>query len=432
VTSPEIRRCVPSVRGIVAGLFAGLSVVAFAAPSLGAQSLPRATPEEVGLSSERLERVGEVFQGYADEGRLAGAVGMVVRHGRVAYLDSWGMRDLAAGDPAEPDDIYRIYSMTKPVTSVAVMMLYEEGKLFLDDPVGRYLPELGDLPVAVLTEAGGPDSIPTERANRPMTVRDLLRHTSGLTYGTFSNTAVDQLYGRRGVNGAETLAEMVAILGEIPLMYQPGTRWNYSVSTDVLGRLVEVLSGQPFDAFLRERIFEPLRMVDTGFYVPTSKRPRFALMYGHAGADRALEVGDTTGFTPSVTRFSGGGGLVSTADDYARFAQMLLNGGELDGARILSPTTIALMTTDHLRDDGASFLAEGWGFGLGFTVKNQPALDGLPDSVGTYYWFGIAGTSFWIDPAQDLIGIFMVQIRPNRDVSFRDQFKRLVYQAVVQ
>ena len=418
------------IRSLAAALFA---LVAAAAPAL-AQGLPRATPEEVGLSSARLQRVGEVFQAYADEGRLAGAVGMAIRHGKVVYEEAWGMRDVAARDRLETSDIFRIYSMTKPVTSVAVMMLYEEGEFFLDDPVGRYLPELASLPVAVLDQARGPDSIPTVRANRPMTIRDLLRHTSGLTYGIFSNTAVDQAYREGGVNGAATLADMVTALGEVPLMFQPGTRWNYSVSTDVLGRLVEVVSGQSFDVFLRERIFQPLRMNDTGFHVPAAKHDRFSRIYGHAGtgAQRTLELGDTVGFLSPPTNFSGGGGLVSTAQDYARFAQMLLNGGELDGARILSPATIELMTTDHLHDDGASFLAEGWGFGLGFTVKNQPALDGLPDSAGTYYWFGVAGTSFWIDPAQDLIGIFMVQINPNRDVNFRDQFKRLVYQAVVE
>jgi CubicO group peptidase (beta-lactamase class C family) len=386
----------------------------------------------VGLSSERLARVGEVFRGYAEAGRLAGAVGMVLRHGKVAYLDSWGMRDLAARDPMEVDDIFRIYSMTKPVTSVAVMMLYEEGRFFLDDPVGRYLPELANVQVARLAEATGPQDIPTERPARPMTIRDLLRHTSGLTYGSFSNTVVDQVYRQANVLGQRTLADMVAELGKIPLLYQPGTRWNYSVSTDVLGRLVEVLSGQRFDVFLRERIFEPLGMHDTGFYVEPSKRHRFAELYGHTGPERRLEVVTARPYTPDETFFSGGGGLVSTAHDYARFAQMLLNGGELDGARILSPATVELMTTDHLHDDGASFLADGWGFGLGFTVKNRPALDGLPDSVGTYYWFGVAGTSFWIDPARDLVGIFMVQLNPNRDVNFRDQFKRMVYAALVE
>jgi len=411
-----------------------LAAVAFAvgaAPVL-AQSLPRATPEEVGLSSERLARVGEVFEGYAAERRLAGAVGMVIRHGKVAYLDAWGARDLAAGDPVETDDIFRIYSMTKPVTSVAVMMLYEEGRFFLDEPVGRYLPELANVPVARVADATGPESIPTERATRPMTIRDLLRHTSGLTYGSFSNTVVDQVYRQVDPLGQRTLADMVAELGEIPLLFQPGTRWNYSVSTDVLGRLVEVLSGRPFDVFLRERIFEPLGMDDTGFYVEPSERSRLAELYGHAGAQRTLEVVGGRSYQPDETFFSGGGGLVSTAEDYARFAQMLLNGGELDGVRVLSPATVDLMRTDHLHDDGASFLAEGWGFGLGFTVKNQPALDGLPDSVGTYYWFGVAGTSFWIDPERDLIGVFMVQLNPNRDVNFRDQFKRMVYAALVE
>jgi len=428
-----MKRSIGTTIGLLATLCA-LQVGASAAAA-AAQELPRATPEAVGLSSERLARVDEVFTAYADEGRMAGAVGMVIRHGKLAWVDAWGVRDVAAGDPMEVDDIFRIYSMTKPITSVAVMMLYEEGLFFLDDPVGRYLPELGNLAVAKLADASGPDDIPTERAARPMTIRDLLRHTSGLTYGTFSNTAVDQAYRQRGVGGEATLADLVVDLGQLPLAYQPGTTWNYSLSTDVLGRLVEVLSGQSFDVFLRERIFEPLAMHDTGFYVRPGDRDRFAQIYGHAGGrggPMTLEVGATDGFTPDVTRFSGGGGLVSTAQDYSRFAQMLLNGGEHDGARILSPTTIALMTTDHLGDDGASFLADGWGFGLGFTVKNQPALDGLPDSVGTYYWFGVAGTSFWIDPEEDLIGIFMIQIRPNRDVNFRDQFKRLVYQAVVE
>ncbi len=412
------------------GLGLGLGVCAAAATA----QLPRATPEEVGLSSERLERVGEVFSTYADEGRLAGAVGMVIRRGKVAWVDSWGLRDVASGDPMETDDLFRIYSMTKPVTSAAVMILYEEGLFFLDDPVSRYLPELGNLRVADHEASNGPDDIQTVRADRSMTVRDLLRHTSGLSYGSFSNTVVDQAYRASGLLGWSTLEELVAALGEQPLVWQPGTRWHYSLSTDVLGRLVEVLSGLPFDVFLRERIFEPLDMDDTAFYVRPQDRERFAQIYGHAGrrgGPLTLEVADPGGYTPGVTRFSGGGGLVSTAQDYARFTQMLLNGGELDGARILSPTTIDLMTTDHLNDDGASFLGNGWGFGLGFTVKNQPALDGMPDSVGTYYWWGVAGTGFWIDPVQDLIGIFMVQIRPNLDLNFRDQFKRLVYQAVI-
>ena len=410
-----------------------LALFGLVAAPVAAQDFPLAEPEEVGLSAERLQRIDDVFSSYAKEGRIGGAVGIVLRHGKLAYTGAWGMRDVAAGDPAEADDIFRIFSMTKPITSVAVMMLYEEGRFFLTDLVGRYLPELANLPVAKLSEATSPDDIPTERARRPITIQDLLRHTSGLTYGRFSNSVVDQLYNRREVRGQPTLAAMVTEMGEMPLMYQPGTRWHYSLSVDVLGRLVEVVSGQSFDEFLRERIFEPLGMDDTGFYVPASERDRFARSYGHQGAERTLTLGDTMRFTRPPTNLSAGGGLVSTAHDYSRFAQMLLNGGELDGARILGRKTIELMTIDHLPDGvPTEFLSPGWGFGLGFTVKNEAGMDGMPGSVGNFYWFGLQGTSFWVDPEEDLIGIFMIQIDPNRDVTFRRQFKRLVYQAVIE
>ncbi len=409
------------------GLCALLSALLCA--SLAGQ-LPVAEPWEVGLSSDRLERIGEVFQGYVDDGRIAGAIGMVARQGRLVYADQWGSRDLAAGDDLEADDIFRIFSMTKPITSVAVMMLHEEGHFFLTDPIGRYIPELAQLHVAQLEGQPSPDDIPTERA-RPITIQDLLRHTSGLSYGIFSNTAVDQLYRRQNVLGQATIADMVTELSKIPLVYQPGTQWNYSVSVDVLGRLVEVVSGQPLDVFLRERIFQPLGMVDTGFYVPSSKRDRLSRLYGHVGRERTLTLGDTTGYTEAVTMFSGGGGLVGTAADYMRFAQMLLNGGELDGTRILGRATIDLMTVDHLGDAPTGWLSPGWGFGLGFTVRNEAGRDGTPGSVGEYYWFGIAGTSFWVDPAEELIGVFMVQMRPSRDLAYRQQFKNLVYQALI-
>jgi len=407
------------------------ALLALVSVPTSAQLFPVAEPEEVGLSSERLQRIDDVFGSYVEEGRIAGAVGIVLRHGKLVYTGAWGMRDLAAGDPSEVDDIFRIASMTKPITSVAVMILFEEGRFFLDDPVGRYLPELANVRVAKLSEATSADDIPTERARRPMTIRDLLRHTSGLTYGTFSNTVVDSLYRRTRVGGQRTSAEMVTGLGELPLVYQPGTRWNYSLSTDVLGRLVEVLSGKSLDVFMRERIFEPLDMRDTGFYVPAAERDRFTRSYGHEGPERTLTVG-RDGFEAPPTRFSGGGGLVSTAPDYARFAQMLMNGGELDGARILGRKTVELMTVDHLPEGiPTGFLRRGWGFGLGLTVKIKAGLDGMPGSVGNYYWMGIRGTSFWVDPEEDLIGVFMIQIRPNRDITFRQQFKRLVYQAVI-
>lgn len=409
-----------------------LGLCGLVATSISAQRLPLAVPEEVGLSSERLERIGEVFQDYVEEGRIAGAVGMVLRNGKLAYVDAWGMRDLEAGDVMEEDDLFKICSMTKPVASVAVMTLYEEGHFFLSDPIGRYLPALANLRVANLAEASAGQEIPTERARRQVTIHDLLRHTSGFTYGDLSNTVVDAAYREREILYQPTLEDQVAALGEIPLLYQPGTQWNYSVSVDVLGRLVEVVSGQPFDVFLRERIFDPLGMADTGFRVPDSKSDRVAPTYGHSGPDRALGPGDTSICDLPPTLFSGGAGLRSTAQDYARFAQMLLNGGELDGARILGRKTVELMTVDHLEEGmPTGFLSPGWSFGLGFTVKTEAGLDGLPSSVGEYNWIGIQGTSFWVDPEEDLVGVFMVQIRPNRDITFRDQFKRLVYQALI-
>ena len=409
-----------------------LGLCGLVATSISAQRLPLAVPEEVGLSSERLERIGEVFQDYVEEGRIAGAVGMVLRNGKLAYVDAWGMRDLEAGDVMEEDDLFKICSMTKPVASVAVMTLYEEGHFFLSDPIGRYLPALANLRVANLAEASAGQEIPTERARRQVTIHDLLRHTSGFTYGDLSNTVVDAVYREREILYQPTLEDQVAALGEIPLLYQPGTQWNYSVSVDVLGRLVEVVSGQPFDVFLRERIFDPLGMADTGFRVPDSKSDRVAPTYGHSGPDRALGLGDTSICDLPPTLFSGGAGLRSTAQDYARFAQMLLNGGELDGARILGRKTVELMTVDHLEEGmPTGFLSPGWSFGLGFTVKTEAGLDGLPSSVGEYNWIGIQGTSFWVDPEEDLVGVFMVQIRPNRDITFRDQFKRLVYQALI-
>ena len=409
-----------------------LGLCGLVATSISAQRLPLAVPEEVGLSSERLERIGEVFQDYVEEGRIAGAVGMVLRNGKLAYVDAWGMRDLGSGDVMEEDDLFKICSMTKPVASVAVMTLYEEGHFFLSDPIGRYLPALANLRVANLAEASAGQEIPTERARRQVTIHDLLRHTSGFTYGDLSNTVVDAVYREREILYQPTLEDQVAALGEIPLLYQPGTQWNYSVSVDVLGRLVEVVSGQPFDVFLRERIFDPLGMADTGFRVPDSKSDRVAPTYGHSGPDRALGPGDTSICDLPPTLFSGGAGLRSTAQDYARFAQMLLNGGELDGARILGRKTVELMTVDHLEEGmPTGFLSPGWSFGLGFTVKTEAGLDGLPSSVGEYNWIGSQGTSFWVDPEEDLVGVFMVQIRPNRDITFRDQIKRLVYQALI-
>jgi CubicO group peptidase (beta-lactamase class C family) len=403
-----------------------------AAVPLCAQPLPLAQPEEVGMSSERLARIDELFQGHLDNGRLAGAVAMVARKGRLVYAERWGMRDMEANDPLEEDDIFGICSMTKPVTSVAVMLLHEEGHFLLTDPVARYLPEFRDIQVARLDEATSEVDIPTEPPRRPMTIQDLLRHTSGLTYGAFGNTVVDQLYRSHGVIAPATLAELVSELGDLPLQYHPGERWNYSLSTDVLARFVEVVSGQSFDVFLEERVFEPLGMSDTRFHVLPPERDRLSALYGHSGPQGQLQRRDGRACGGAETYFSGGGGLTSTAADYMRFAQMLLNGGELEGVRILSPKTVELMTVDHLGGrPNNGILRPGWGFGLGFTVRTVAGLDGMPGSVGEYNWLGIAGTSFWIDPAEELIGVFMVQIQPSR-IQFRDQFKTLVYQALIR
>lgn len=414
----------------------------------GANGLPTASPESVGMSSERLERIGAAMESHVAQENMAGALGMVARHGKVVYTETWGEADRENGVPMTPDTIFRIYSMTKPITSTAVMILYEEGKLLLNDPVGKYIPEFADLQVAVATADGGAAG-ETRDAKRPMTVRDLLRHTSGLTYGVFGNTEVDQQYRQAGLLFADRdLAHFVEKLSEIPLQFEPGTRWHYSVSTDVLGRLVEVVSGQSFDDFLDERIFGPLNMVDTSFWVPPSKRDRFAQLYSPKGTsddpEAFLQVNTSTEIDvapPTASRnyvgdeppgmLSGGGGLVSTASDYMRFCLMMLHGGELDGVRILSPKTIELMTSDHLVDiEGGIFGRPGTGFGLGYAVSHGPGAAGEYTSEGEYNWGGAAGTRFWIDPEEQLIGIYMVQILPHR-TTLGTEFRHLTYQALV-
>ena len=420
----------------------------FVAAIVSANGLPTASPESVGMSSERLERIGTVMKSHLADEKMAGAMGMIARNGKVVYTETWGEADRENGVPMRPDTIFRIYSMTKPITSTAVMILYEEGKLFLNDPVGNYIPELGELQVAVATADGGPAG-ETRPAARPMTVRDLLRHTSGLTYGVFGNTEVDQKYRQAGLLFADRdLAHFVEKLSEIPLQYEPGTRWHYGVSTDVLGRLVEVVSGQSFDEFLQDRIFSPLGMVDTSFWVPPSKRGRFAQLYSPTGTadgpeawlqpNTSTEI-DVAPPTASLNylgdkppgMLSGGGGLVSTASDYMRFCLMMLQGGEFEGVRILSPKTVELMTADHMVGiDGGLFGRPGTGFGLGYAVSHGPGAMGEYTSVGEYNWGGAAGTRFWIDPEENLVGIYMVQILPHR-TTLGSEFRNLTYQALV-
>lgn len=435
---------------------AAVLFAALVAPSLHAGTLPEADLVKVGLSAERLGRITEAMQADYEAGRIAGAVALVARHGQVAYLESVGLSDREKKSPMKDDTIFRIYSMSKPITSVAVMMLYEEGKFFLNDPVSKYIPELGGLRVAVQPEGGkdGPvfnlpeedpaqtprkpttlADITTETARRDMTVEDLLRHTAGLTYGFFGNSEVDLLYQQMGILTTEkTIEETVKKLGTIPLKHHPGETWEYSVSIDVLGRLVEVLSGQPFDVFLQERIFGPLGMVDTAFWVPDAKLDRFAQMYSPVpNKDGAIQPAPgfySRNFVNNPTHFSGGGGLVSTAADYFRFCQAMLNGGELDGARILSRTTVELMTDNHTLDVESALRDGGYEFGLGFAVAMEPGRIGVPVSRGEYNWGGAAGTKFWIDPEEDFIGIYMVQILPHTGLQYGDRFKILAYQSI--
>jgi CubicO group peptidase (beta-lactamase class C family) len=407
-----------------------------------AREIPAAQPERVGLDPERLARISDYMNQAVADGTMIGGQAVIARNGRLAYSGTWGMADREAGERMTEDTIFRIYSMTKPITAVALMILYEEGAFFLNDPVAKYLPELANLQVARSTGDGGNTRIvsdgtrsvtvgegdqdltgQTRPAIRQPTVRDLLTHTAGFTYGK----------------------AFVSELGQLPLQYDPGTRWHYSVSVDIQGRLVEVLSGMRFGEFLQARLFSPLDMKDTSFVVPAEKLGRLAQLYTPqgtaAGTDGFRSMGRgplvvapasmSVGLVEADTLESGGAGLVSTARDYLRFSQMMLNGGELDGVRILSPKTVELITTNHLGDIQMGFGRSGVGFGLGFAVALDQGDIGEIGSPGEYNWGGAAGTRFWIDPQENLIGIFMVQSIPHRTRLART-FKVLTYQAIVE
>lgn len=430
-----------------------------------AREIPASQPERVGLDPERLERISEYMEQRVADGTMVGGLAMIARNGRVAYTETWGMQDREAAEPMAEDTIFRIYSMSKPVTAVALMMLYEEGLFFLNDPVAKYIPELADLQVARSTADGGDTRIvsdgtqsvtigegdeslvgQTRAATRQPTIRDLLTHTAGFTYGVFGNTEVDQQYRQAGILFANPdLEDFVTRLGKIPLQYDPGNRWHYSVSVDIQGRLVEVLSGMSFGEFLQTRLFGPLDMKDTAFVVPAEKLDRFAQLYTPEGSAQGiagfrnmgrgpLVVADaqvSAGYMEGATFESGGAGLASTARDYLRFSQMMLNGGELDGVRILSPKTVELITTNHLGDLQMGFGRSGVGFGLGFAVSLDQGHIGEIGSPGEYSWGGAAGTRFWIDPEEELIGIFMVQSIPHR-TRLAQTFRVLTYQAIVE
>ena len=400
-------------------------------------------PEEVGLSSTRLDRIRGHFQRYIDDGKLAGTLTLVARHGHVAFFEPQGHLELEGSRPMHQDAVFRIYSMSKPITTVALMMLLEKGLCQLDDPVHRFIPSWEKLGVFV---GGSYPAFLRAPALRPMTIRDLLSHTSGLTYGFMERTNVDAAY--RALRIADrskpdyTLQDMVDTLAELPLEFSPGTRWNYSVATDVTGYLVEVISGQRFDAYLLEHIFQPLGMTDTAFTVADAQLERFACNYERLrdGRLRLADNPDSSEFRGG-SFFSGGGGLISTAPDYLRFTLMLRNRGELDGVRLLSRKTVDLMTVNHLPGgQDLTALAQagmftetayaGVGFGLGFSVMLDPARAQVLGSPGEFAWGGAASTAFWVDPVEDLIVIFMTQLMPSSSYPLRRELRNLTYGAL--
>ena len=373
-------------------------------------------PEEVGVSAERLKRIRPVMQGYVDDGHLPGTLTVVARHGKIVHFETIGMRDVENKKPIEPDTIFRIYSMSKPITSVAVMVLYEEGHFQLGTPVSKFIPEFKNMKVY------NEDQTEILDAKKEVTIKHLLMHTAGLTYG-WGDKPVDERYKELKIfESGTTLKDMVKKLADIPLVHEPGEKWTYGVSVDVLGYLVEVVSGMPFESFLQTRLFEPLDMVDTAFSVSPEKVNRFAALYRPNKEDGLEHVGDAPLANDEVSFFpSGGGGLVSTTADYMRFCQMLLNGGELDGVRILGKKTVELMCYPH-HDD--------W-FGLGFAVVTDKEPPNILESIGNFSWGGAAATTFWIDPEEELIGLLMTQLL-NNPYPFHQQFKVLTYQALIE
>ncbi|WP_081583593.1 serine hydrolase domain-containing protein [Noviherbaspirillum massiliense] len=392
-------------------------------------------PDSRGVLRERLAILTDRMQADIDAGRIPGAAMLIAREGDVVYEQAVGVQDPATGAPMTLDTIFRIYSMTKPIVSVAVMMQVERGRLLLSDPVAQYLPELANLKVGIETvDADGQPALELVEARQAITVQDLLRHTSGFTYGIFGESLVKKAYLKAGIGHPKsTSEEFIRALAGVPLAYQPGSTWEYGVSTDVLGVLLERLSGKPLDAFLEQEIFQPLGMRESGFWVEPRNQHRIAEPFAAdpvTGAAVKLRQAQTR---PNF--LSGGGGMVSTMRDYRRFAQMLLNEGELDGVRLLSPKTLRYMTSDHLGDlpqakGGAAFLpGPGYGFGLGFAVRTSMGGPVIPGTPGDYTWSGLAGTYFWVDPQERMLAIFMMQAPEQRD-RYRQLFRHLVYAAL--
>ena len=395
-----------------------------------------------GMSSRRLSLIDDhIERNYIDTGKFTGSLVGIYRKGRLAHYSTMGLMDRERKKPVEWDTIFRIFSMTKPVTSVALMMLFEKGLIQLDDPVYRYIPSFRKLEVYV---SGVDGSFETRPPDRSLTIKDLLSHQSGFTYDFLKENEIDAAYSSRGIGSAsqKDLASLIDSLSDMPLLFSPGDRWNYSVSTDVCGYLVELISGQSLDTFFYENIFEPLSMSDTGFYVPSVDIPRFSAnyLYNLNGLPKLLDDPLKSRFINRPSFLSGGGGLVSTAEDYLAFCKMILGGGELNGNRILSRKTIDLMSANHLT--GGVDLAEvasgrwsetsyqGMGFGLGFSVVKDPSMTLVPGSVGELAWGGMANTAFWIDPLEDMAVVFMTQLVPSGIYNIRRELRTLVYSAI--
>ena len=395
-----------------------------------------------GMSSRRLGLIDDhIERNYIDTGKFTGSLVGIYRKGRLVHDSTMGLMDRERKKPVEWDTVFRIFSMTKPVTSVALMMLFEKGLIQLDDPVYRYIPSFRKLEVYV---SGVDGSFETRAPDRSLTIKDLLSHQSGFTYDFLKENEIDAAYSSRGIGSAtqKDLASLIDSLSDLPLLFSPGDRWNYSVSTDVCGHLVELISGQSLDTFFYENIFEPLGMSDTGFYVPAVDIPRFSAnyLYNLNGLPKLLDDPLKSRFIKRPSFLSGGGGLVSTAEDYLSFCRMILGGGELNGNRILSRKTIDLMSANHLT--GGVDLAEvasgrwsetsfkGMGFGLGFSVVKDPSMTLVPGSVGELAWGGMANTAFWIDPLEDMAVVFMTQLVPSGIYNIRRELRTLVYSAI--
>jgi CubicO group peptidase (beta-lactamase class C family) len=394
--------------------------------------LSTAKPEDVGLSSERLNRISITLKAHIEKGVIPGAVVLVARKGKIAYFESFGMRDLETSSPMQKDTIFQLYSITKPITSVGLMMLHEQGRIYLGDPVSKYIPEFKGLKVGVQStdSATGVVNLSTVPAQREITIHDLLRHTSGLTYGFMGKSKINTMYKEMGIGGYDqTLEEMVMKISKLPLTSQPGTRWTYSRSTDVLGRVIEIASGMSLDKYLGEHILQPLQMNDTGFYVIPEKIERVA-----KPGPKAKWPSRYATSPPKL--LLGGQGLVSTAHDYTRFLQMLMNGGQLDGVRLLGKNTVEYMTTDHLgsipKKGPGYFPGPGSGFGLGFTVREFPGVARLSGSVGDYSWAGAGGSNFFVNPNEELCAVFMTEANDMALMAYYNRlFKNMVMQAIV-